>query len=326
MFDLQHQSVASSSSSPHSSSFLAASPTSSSGNMHTSSKEQQDSVLVLSPSTSQEKVQLTSKEQLDCTADVLAFALKQDDMSPLPFTSGHQGFASNREYSTVSNDESRMAFSPKPSHNLASSSSKEQLDCTADVLALASRLGEMSPLPFLKPRTTLFRKPKAQVAPQSPGLSAKPGKNWRRSLAAAKRNTLTSTNTSFATSRLSMVPSKLKRDTLALTNASFATSRLSTVSGSLRTRSSFFMAPTKASTAPGSPKVQDKVSKLLEGLSEDEGETEEETNEVEGEESLACLSLAETGKKPQDVELLAVCSGGKVVKFEEIYTEEVMER
>ena len=165
----------------------------------------------------------------------------------------------------------------------------------------------------------------SQVAPQSPGLSAKPGKNWRRSLAAAKRDTLTSTNTSFATSRLSMVPSKLKRDTLALTNASFATSRLSTVSGSLRTRSSFFMAPTKASTAPGSPKVQDKVSKLLEGLSEDEGETEEETNEVEGEESLACLSLAETGKKPQDVELLAVCSGGKVVKFEEIYTEEVME-
>ena len=187
MFDLQHQSVASSSSSPHSSSLLAASPTSSSadltpspgksgsaqrdsmvpspssGNMHTSSKEQQDSVLVLSPSTSQEKVQLTSKEQLDCTADVLAFALKQDDMSPLPFTSGHQGFASNREYSTVSNDESRMAFSPKPSHNLASSASKEQLDCTADVLALASKLGEMSPLPFLKPRTTLFRKPKVQV-------------------------------------------------------------------------------------------------------------------------------------------------------------------
>ena len=191
MFDLQ--SVASSSSPPHSSSLLAASPTSSSAaafadltpspgksgsaqrdsmvpspsssqsNMQSSSKEQQDSVLLLSPRTSQEKVPPTSKEQLDCTADVLAFALKQDDMSPLPFTSGHQGFASNREYSTVSNDESRMAFSPKPSHNLASSSSKEQLDCTADVLALASRLGEMSPLPFLKPRTTLFRKPKAQV-------------------------------------------------------------------------------------------------------------------------------------------------------------------
>merc|ERR1719341_1134565 len=244
MFDLQHQSVASSSSSPHSSSFLAASPTSSSGNMHTSSKEQQDSVLLLSPRTSQEKVPPTSKEQLDCTADVLAFALNQDDMSPLPFTSGHQGFASNREYSTVSNDESRMAFSPKPSHNLASSSSKEQLDCTADVLALASRLGEMSPLPFLKPRTTLFRKPKAQVTPQSPGLSAKPGKNWRRSLAAAKRDTLASTSTNFATSRLSMVPSNSNRDTLALPNTSSCLS----IAPSLRTRSSFYMVPTKAST------------------------------------------------------------------------------
>merc|ERR1719234_3116536 len=171
------------------------------------------------PRRSQEKMQPTgmepaSQEQLDCTADILAYALKQDEMSPLPFTSGHQGFTSNnRQYSSVSNDESRMAlFSPKPSHNLAQSSTKDQLDCTADVLALASKLGDMSPLPFLKPRAPLFRKPKAQVPPQSPGLSAKPGKNWRRSLAAAKRDTLASTYTSFATSRLSMVPSK------ALTN------------------------------------------------------------------------------------------------------------
>ena len=76
---------------------------------------------------------------------------------------------------------------------------------------------------------------------------------------------------------------------------------------------------------PESPKVQDKVSKLLEGLLEDETEHGEETKEVEEAESLASLSLAEAGLKTKDMELLAVCSGGKGVKFEEIYTEEVME-
>ena len=195
MFDSHHQSVASCSSPPpHSSSLAPAShtpsssavadctpsprksgagqqdsmvpsPSSSQNHMQSLGKEQQDSAMVPSPRMSQESMQqIASKEQLDCTADVLAFALKQDEMSPLPFTSSHhQGFASNRQYSTASNDESSMAFSPKPSHNLAQSASKEQLDCTADVLALAPKLGEMSPLPFLKPRTTLFRKPKAQV-------------------------------------------------------------------------------------------------------------------------------------------------------------------
>ena len=91
------------------------------------------------------------------------------------------------------------------------------------------------------------------------------------------------------------------------------------------------MVPTKASTlaegtVPGSPKVQDKVSKLLEGLYENEEEIEEEeTNEAGGVECLASLSLAEVGLKFREEELLAVCSGGKVVKFEEVYTEEVME-
>ena len=91
------------------------------------------------------------------------------------------------------------------------------------------------------------------------------------------------------------------------------------------------MVPTKASTlaegtVPGSPKVQDKVSKLLEGLYENEEEIEEEeTNEAESVDCLASLSLAEVGSKSKENELLAVCSGGKVVKFEEVYTEEVME-
>ena len=164
--------------------------------------------------------------------------------------------------------------------------------------------------------------------PQSPGLSAKPGKNWRRSLAAAKRDTLASTKASFTTSRLSMMPSKSKRDTLASTDTSFGTSCLSIVppSGSLRTRSSFYTVPARTSIAPGSPKVQDKVSKLLEGLLEDEeSDAEERTNEVEEAECLASLSLAEVESKSKDEELLAVCSGGKVVKFEEVYTEEVME-
>ena len=123
-----------------------------------------DVSMSLTPKSSPNNMQSTTREQLNCTEDVLAFASKQAELSPLPFTSGHQGFVSNRQYSSVSN-ESGMAFSPKPSHNLAQSASKEQLDCTADVLALASKLGEMSPLPFLKPRTTLFRKPKAQVLP-----------------------------------------------------------------------------------------------------------------------------------------------------------------
>ena len=92
------------------------------------------------------------------------------------------------------------------------------------------------------------------------------------------------------------------------------------------------MVPTKASilaegTVPGSPKVQDKVSKLLEGLYENEEEEieEEETNEAESVDCLASLSLAEVGLKSKEEELLAVCSGGRVVKFEEVYTEEVME-
>ena len=91
------------------------------------------------------------------------------------------------------------------------------------------------------------------------------------------------------------------------------------------------MVPTKASTlaegtVPGSPKVQDKVSKLLERLYENEEEIEEEeTNEAESVDCLATLSLAEVGLKSKEEELLAVCSDGKVVKFEEVYTEEVME-
>ena len=142
-----------------------------------------------------------------------------------------------------------------------------------------------------------------QVVPQSPGLSAKPGKNWRRSLAAAKRDSLATTNSGLATSRLSMMPS----------------------SGSLSTRSSFYMVPTKVSTGaarlPGSPKVQDKVSKLLEGLLEEEaGSEEERINQSEVEES-----MDEVGLKSHEEELLAVCSGGKVVKFDEVYNEEVME-
>ena len=142
-----------------------------------------------------------------------------------------------------------------------------------------------------------------QVVPQSPGLSAKPGKNWRRSLAAAKRDSLATTNSGLATSRLSMMPS----------------------SGSLRTRSSFYMVPTKVSTEAarllGSPKVQDKVSKLLEGLLEEEaGSEEERINQSEVEES-----MDEVGLKSHEEELLAVCSGGKVVKFDEVYNEEVME-
>ena len=73
--------------------------------------------------------------KLDCTADVLALAASnQDQMSPLPFTSGHQAFVPTRQYSTASEYQSELAFSPKPSHNIALPDSKEQLDCTADVL------------------------------------------------------------------------------------------------------------------------------------------------------------------------------------------------
>ena len=73
--------------------------------------------------------------KLDCTADVLALAASnQDQMSPLPFTSGNQAFVPTRQYSTASEYQSELAFSPKPSHNIALPDSKEQLDCTADVL------------------------------------------------------------------------------------------------------------------------------------------------------------------------------------------------
>ena len=138
---------------------------------------------------------------------------------------------------------------------------------------------------------------------QSPGLSAKPGKNWRRSLAAAKRETSTA-NTLLATSRLSMMPS----------------------SGTLRTRSSFYVVPFKPSTVVGATEPA-QMSTLDTDLVEEVEEVEE--SGVSQVDQVLTRSLAEVELEPKsksaEDQLLAVCTGGKVVTFEEVYTKEVME-
>ena len=136
---------------------------------------------------------------------------------------------------------------------------------------------------------------------QSPGLSAKPGKNWRRSLAAAKRET-SMANTLLATSRLSMMPP----------------------SGTLRTRSSFYVVPVKPSTLEATEPAQ--MSTLGTDLVEEVEEVEESVSQADHAltRSLADVELEPKSKSAED-QLLAVCTGGKVVTFEEVYTKEVME-
>ena len=137
---------------------------------------------------------------------------------------------------------------------------------------------------------------------QSPGLSAKPGKNWRRSLAAAKRET-SMANPLLATSRLSMMPS----------------------SGTLRTRSSFYVVPVKPSTLAEATEP-DQMSTLDTDLVEEVEEVEESVSQADHAltRSLADVELEPKSKSAED-QLLAVCTGGKVVTFEEVYTKEVME-
>ena len=66
---------------------------------------------------------------------------------------------------------------------------REVLSSTAEVLALAALQDTMSPLPlFATPRLPVWKKPRPKLElAASPGLAAKPGKAWRRSIAVAAK-------------------------------------------------------------------------------------------------------------------------------------------
>ena len=111
-------------------------------------------------------------------------------------------------------------------------------------------------------------------------------------------------NTLLATSCLSMMPS----------------------SGTLRTRSSFYVVPVKPSTM-----VEATEPAQMSTLETDLVEVVEEVEEsgVAQADHALTRSLAEVELEPKsksaEDQLLAVCTGGKVVTFEEVYTKEVME-